>query len=455
MDELGKNIILTPIKNLHNLKLNIITHFLKENVIIFDEGCGYVECEPCANLAEYLNSTTNMIVKKKPKTFDSRILIIPQNDKNKNLLNYAIKVTNLLKIENDNLKTDLALTMANKKIDNIIELKSEFKKKFLFPDKFLNQTFVKNKVDLNGDYIFYPCMNLKCKNGNNIVETEYVNYESNVFDRNCFPYRNVNGIYGSFYNSESEENGIFVKKIKNKSVIPNIFHHVWLNQDIIPSNFMTLWENFFKGVWKNKIWTQDKINSEILTGTNKWTNLFTEMNDFSLKYLIACLAILEKYGGITINSLYIPLKDVPDEIKCCEFAMSFFKEKFYGKKLSYDIIISVPKKTNIDIFNELYDIISSHDTKNMEKKILSINKITIFPSYYFHPDFYVHNRNIMNQAVTLNLNEVNYLEKYKIDQKCETQDIVNRIYNVTHEGIIKNISENPLDKIKNKLLFNL
>jgi len=144
-------------------------------------------------------------------------------------------------------------------------------------------------------------------------------------------------------------------------------------------------------------------------------------------------------------------------------------EKQFGTKLSYRTMMSVPginyndiqKKFNFrdklnliekldknlytPIFNDLFIILSSNNSNkiNIVEKILTEHPdTTIYPSYYFNPNCYIHQKNLLKNSICINL------WKIKSDN-TNIKTEIKRNYKITPMGIISKLNENPKDKLRN------
>ncbi len=142
--------------------------------------------------------------------------------------------------------------------------------------------------------------------------------------------------------------GSFISKPLTKHYIPKIINHIWTDDKI--SNiqidyYSYLWKKILKKPWVYKIWYKEDI-AKYLAET-KWNNLYQKSSPIT-KDIIVSLAILEKYGGIIINSYTIPLKIIPDDMLPNKFFLGFDSDFNNNDelKLSYRVMASIPGQLN-------------------------------------------------------------------------------------------------------------
>ena len=290
----------------------------------------------------------------------SNILIVPFTNNNQLLINHALLMANQLIYTDMNLMTNIALTITNAKFKYCIKNINRIDPlNFICFDNMKNIHYLTEKfiIDQNHqpitfddpEYIYYPYLD---------VDPVYYIGQKNDTDRSIMNTNgfsptiptdvSINELYYRRFNDKSS--GIFVKKMNKACIIPKIIHHLWL--DSVPiTNYTNLWGRINREPWQYIIWTEAKLKNDVLKG--RWLTYYE--NNSENKILIASLAILEKYGGIVIDSFVIPIKLFPDDFLTNIFAISFMNElnidnenvnDRYGPKLSYRIIASVPGTPN-------------------------------------------------------------------------------------------------------------
>ena len=321
----------------------------------------------------------------------------------------------------------------------------------------------------HSDYIFYPYIDVchskyidHCK----YIESDLTSNLTHIAQLNYF---NTNGfipiinssksIYLSMYNRYNTKfSGLFIKKKISPIIIPKIMHHIWLQGDPI-KNYTNIWARILRNPWKYMIWTENNLKQDVLVGV--WLDLYNRIIDTTLKLLVVYMAILEKYGGIIIDSFTIPIRLVPDDFLINKFFISFMDERNTGTKLSYRIIGSIPGNKfelpdnlcknnthNKSIFENIKQLLINNNNHNdkliaINKEFLSDIRITIYPSYLFNPNVYIFPKQLSNLAIMINLWK-NY------EPEIYTKTELKRTYNVSEKGIIASLYENPRDKLKNR-----
>lgn len=516
-------------------KLLIIKKFMdnKHNIIFFEYNNGYTGNSNPNILSEINNNEyiyanfceldhaeniyDPIIEKFKLKRLViSNTLIIPFCLENQNYINYTYKIAVDIQTKNDDFATNVALTVSNIKFKNFIKnIKNTiYLDKFVTNDKndaimtcTIKELFAQNNNPTrefippynNKKYIFYPYIDIDTEmvpemindmsfeNGSHTPNT--VVFNTNGFSTKIYPNKSL--YEQMFKRFDDKTKGIFVKKQKEKIIIPQILHHIWLYDE--PNiNYINAWSRILKYPWKYIIWTEDNLMTHVINNTN-WLALYQNEKSEKAKLLIVYMAVLERYGGFVINSFTLPLKLIPDDLLTGKFMLSFFDEKNSGTMLSYRIIASVPgkeKETSIpvidydaarrpfegknnffrnvralnkknqnsseqveknnlvifpEMFKKMYNILSLDDENKfniIENMIISDPDVVIYPSYYFNPNCYTFPKKMLDLAICVNL--------YKpITKEKHNKTDIRREYIITPQAIIARLNENPRDRLKN------
>lgn len=431
------------------------------------------------------------------KIIDSNLLIVPFNQSNKEFIVEAYQIATQIKTQNDNLITEIALSLTNKKVSFIgnknnfisdIKESNLFEKiKFVFPDKpminVIKELQVKNKnIDwiewLNGfdkyqvvpnnycDYIYYP--NLDVDFG--CTKTSLIKR----VNQNELPFSfNTNGYFIDslkrnqiqkllFHRFDSTLNGLFIKKenqiclpiepiIKEPLTIPKIFHQLWLESDVLSNDCIYAWQRVLKRSWGYRLWTITELRLEVFkpnaNGLNRWEKLFNLELDVQTKVLIAQFAILEKYGGIVIDGLSIPLNVIPDEILNNHFIIGFLDENLTGTTLSYRLMGSSHPmglyQLKYDLFNEIYQLIAGNHCSLLNDLLISHPYVTVYPSYYFNKRLDDNFRSLNNLTICA----MQWKPLLPINQSIEVINTKLIPTSITRKNIVAtmilNLSENP------------
>jgi hypothetical protein len=377
----------------NTMRLSIIKKFIdggQNSIFISNNGCCVNGC--CANEynkndVSFLNSNNDIFayvisVEKMNKSFQQianklnmgeivspDILIIPYSIPNKIFIDSSFKIAAQLKINNEELAINIALSINYMKQPNNIKNIESSELANYFLNYFFNKNHLSEIKEIkicslphsnvkhesiqslflpfnHKDYIYYPYFDV---NGEPSIIDQTFEFGQDlvklphIFNTNGFKYENIpdKKYYSTMFKRFGEKtSGLFIKKDKNMIIVPKILHHVWLN-DTPVTNYTNSWQKILKEPWKYNVWTKENLQTNVLNN-NRWNKLYTEETNVALKILVAYLAILEKYGGFIIDSFIIPLKLVPDEMLTHKFMLSFADEKNSGTKLSYRIISSVP-----------------------------------------------------------------------------------------------------------------
>lgn len=452
------------------------------------------------------------------------VMIIPYTIENQNYINNAFKIANKLEIKNENFITNISLTIANIKSNNMVKDigKTKIGNNFVSLSKnriiynsikelCLNNNHEKNifkkfnnEMYNNPNYIFYPYLDIDSNlqditlidiNIDKDNSTNSDKFDPLIFNTNGFSIK-TNKIYPlMFKRFDNPVSGLFIKKNNKQIIVPKIVHHVWLtnlkeniNCDDSIKNYTNIWGKILREPWKYIVWTEKELYQDVFQNT-RWGKIYHDEASHKIKLLIAYLAILEKYGGIVIDSFTIPLTMVPNDLLINKFMISFMNEKNFGTKLSYRVMSSVPgisyqesiiieknvdparkpfeginnffrdiknkkiiiKQNNIEhsvicpyIFDNMHRILSSNANNKIElieKEILNNKDIAIYPSYYFNPDHKLP-KIILNNMFCINL------WKLECEEQHEKTDL-KRHYKISTHGIITKLKENPKDRLKN------
>ncbi len=539
----AKLVEIPPVLISNSLKLLIIKNFInsRENVICINTGIGYhnemmsvelenvnstifakiISREIFSGLYQQLANQMNL-----NQIIDTKILIVPYTEVNQKYIDYAFDIANQFNADDIKITTDISLTIANSALGNKIKditlsygtdtllyindqaTISKLREYYNADNSVLtagfSQNFARdlNEIYRNNDqYIYYPYLDIN-------TEPEYISISNpNIINTNGFVYsdistKNIKNIM--FKRFDSGDSGIYIRKDDNEVIIPKILHLVQL--DLI--NNTSQWGKILRIPWTLIVWTQEKINSDLLIENNIWTKLYNLEDNPIIKSLIIYFSILEKYGGIVVNSSLSPIKIIPDEILTKKFVISFFDEKKYGTKLSYQVIASVQsglilnqtKKlgrneirtrdvswqlaripfegtnnffrdvklqknkeknitrndqiTNPIIFEKLIQILSNADKLKrlelIETLLINDPDTYVYPSYYFNPQQYNYPRDLLENSITRDSSRK--IINHKNDDAPKTE--ITRKYKITVPAIIAKLNENPIDRLRNNKTLN-
>jgi len=194
----------------------------------------------------------------------------------------------------------------------------------------------------------------------------------------------------------------------NKELIPKKIHQIWLGPRKLPKkykNWMQTWK-IFNPEWEYILWDDNKINK--LNLKNKLAYNSTKNPGF--KSDVARYEILNKFGGIYLDTDFQCLKPIPNSLLLYEFVsciiFNFSPVLANGMMMSKpnspllkDIInsINIPKSKNNpnDIFSASgpWALTDAYFNLNIEDQ----KKSLILPSDYFYPfpNFLISNKPII------------------------------------------------------------
>ncbi|QGR53828.1 hypothetical protein [Moumouvirus maliensis] len=465
----------------------------KMNIIYFTNCTGCISDEIDINFdklgvtysLEYDKKYNNILDKYNiKKIIYPKILIIPHKKNNKIYFDLCKNFFDQINSQDTEFKTNLAMTLANNKLNNNVESINyllDQNKFVIYNPSIINYKDLceliisKNNIGnynnyYNDGYIFYPYFDFNLESKKIDVVNNFDIYNTNGFGNIEQDINPFNYVYKRFNNLLQ---GLFLKRKVNAYEIPKILHHLWVDNDPV-SNYINLWKKILKEPWEYKIWDTNNINN--FMENNRWKELYDKTSG-KFKYLILSLSILEKYGGIVINSFCVPLKIIPDELLSNKFFMSFDDEK-KGTNISLNIIGSIcgslddknnfkdpyvarkpfdginnffrsKKENTIDtFFQDLFIKINKTNTTNCNpfdevQTIFTNNSdIFIYPSYFFNLNSSIYPKKLTNQTILITLQKIE-----PVNTRIKTD--VTRNYTITHQGIINRLKENPKDRLKN------
>lgn len=370
------------------------------------------------------------------KIIDDQIMILPNTPEN---INFITKTNNIAQKLNTNLDTagKISLSHLNQKMHliqnidnaNILEYQNynEISKKLIHDSK--EKIGLTDMIPYNHpDYIYYPFLDIDSTKDVAIPNPQYFNtngYGSEIpFDKSKL-----------FLRFNDKNKGIFIKKKMGNVIVPALLHHVWLHDapDII---YQRAWSKILHQPWAYLVWTENNINPP-----PRWKYLWENTADPNMKYIIAAMILLEKYGGVIVDSYSMPLKIIPEELLMSKFAAAFQNEPINGTLISYKFMAG---SQNSPIVNKIHAILMSDKNDNklnmIQNDILSDPDTVIYPSYFFNPRLATTPKILMDQAVAIHFKKIIPMTKH-------TKTPLQRNYIVTPDAIMAKLNENPRDNI--------
>ena len=186
-------------------------------------------------------------------------------------------------------------------------------------------------------------------------------------------------------------------KIKfNKQIIPKIIHQIWIGPRKLPNNYkkwMNTWK-IYNPEWEYILWDEDMINKLNL----KNQLAYKASKNPGFKSDIARYEILNKYGGIYLDTDFQCLKSIPNNLLFYEFVSCIVFS--FSPEIANGMIMSKPnspllKKIINSIYvpknkNNSYEIISATGPYALTNAYFNLKtkdqkKGLILPSDYFYP----------------------------------------------------------------------
>ena len=186
-------------------------------------------------------------------------------------------------------------------------------------------------------------------------------------------------------------------KLKSKNqIIPKKIHQIWIGPKKLPEHYkkwMETWK-IFNPEWEYFLWDEEKIKKINLI--NK--SAFNSTTNQGSKSDIARYEILNKFGGIYLDTDFQCLKSIPDSLLTFEFVSCIVFD--FSPVLANGMIMSKPNSDFLNTIinsiycpknkNNTYEIFSSSGPYAFTDSYFSLNeevqkKGLILPSDYFYP----------------------------------------------------------------------
>ena len=434
-------------------RLSIIDKLMlvHKNVIFLQLKAGYIHLDAnnqindiCSKLSRIndLKYTYQAICQKFniEEIVDSSILIIPHSDRIQRYINTSFNVSNQLEIEDEEMVTNISLTIVNMKFENLVRKVDTLKNFICYEPKqkcycnLIRELYYK-KINYHidhGNYIYYPYLDIDSDPIAHITDMP------NICNTNGFWYVcDKNWTKLVFKRFDDINSGIYVKKDLAPAIIPKILHCILIDEN----DNVDLWGRILRDPWKYQKW---RIN-DLEHLDHKWRTLYYHEKDPLVQQLIFKFAILAKHGGIVINSDIIPLRVFPDQILMNEVFAGFVDESL-GPIVSHRVIgmpnVEFGLKQQLVIEN-MYYILSNKEVDRFEQlNHFMISHFSIYPSYYF-------NQNMSTSKILWSLSISKCKIKNEPPMVTQSRTPVKRIYIVTPRAMISKLNEDPKDRIKN------
>ena len=514
VDDYGYINLACPKPNLASDKVNIYNH----DQDLFTDGYIHAKIIDKNVIGNSITPDMDYIMDKfsLDKLICPNFFIIPFTDTNADFINYAFTISNSLQSQNNDFSTMISLTVSSikKKITikntdtpNIISIANDksiyntIRELSVIKNINFNAELSKELIPYDHpDYLYYSYMDLD-------AEPIIFNFDADIyhmphiFNTNGFGFDTHvdKSIYSSMFKRFNKGDcGLFIRKSKSKPLIPKILHHFWLLDDPV-INYTDLWARILREPWSYIIWTEEKLINEFKG--NNWLNLYNNETNYNTKLVILYLMVLEKYGGIAIDSYSIPLRLITDDFLSNKCVVCFSNESSPNINLSHRMIALVPaypgggiysepgKKKDYDAarrpfegknpffrdiyrknkeklmankqisdnknepisYPELYEIIYRNFLSTEKNKLESLKNILlndpnviVYPSYYFDPNIEIFPKKLAKLAFFINL------WKPIVTDNIPTQTELKRIHKITQGAMIARLKENPRDRLLNE-----
>ncbi len=194
----------------------------------------------------------------------------------------------------------------------------------------------------------------------------------------------------------------FINKKENNNIegIPKIIHQIWLGSELpnLYLQFSDTWIEYHPD-WEYILWTDKKVKTEKIINYN----IYNKAENYGAKSDILRYEILNKYGGLYVDTDFICLKPFDELNNCLEFYTGIHT---HSKLILPNGLIGCVRNHPIikDIIKRLSAInINNYELQNSEKLMKTVgpsfytesvmkyiksdigSKIVVFPSTYFYP----------------------------------------------------------------------
>lgn len=239
------------------------------------------------------------------------------------------------------------------------------------------------------------------KGGNYIINNNRINISQSNLNCNFENDTNIKRNYcDCFIQDENKQNIInYIKNLykKHPQKIPKIIHQVWIGPKKRPDMWLNTFRKFVKNnpEWTYMLWDDNSINNFEMINKNAYIN----ENSYNGKSDILRYELLYRYGGIYIDadSILINNKNLIDLINNTN-NLGFFsaKEEKHRNVLATGVvgssknnliclyIINALKEISINCKVPAYKSVGPY----MLDQILTGFPVTIFPYYYFYPEYW-------------------------------------------------------------------
>jgi inositol phosphorylceramide mannosyltransferase catalytic subunit len=239
------------------------------------------------------------------------------------------------------------------------------------------------------------------KGGNNIINNNRINISKSNLNCNFENDANIKRNYcDCFIQDENKQNIInYIENLykKHPQKIPKIIHQIWVGPKKRPDIWLNTFKKFVKNNpgWKYMLWDDKAVNDFDMINRDAYNN----ENTYNGKSDILRYELIYKYGGIYIDADTILLnnKNLNDLIKNTNNLGFFAAMENKERSVLATGVVGSSKNNLISLYiiNALREISSNCNVlayksvgPYMLDQVLNGFSVTIFPYYYFYPEYW-------------------------------------------------------------------
>lgn len=178
-------------------------------------------------------------------------------------------------------------------------------------------------------------------------------------------------------------------------MIPKIIHQIWIGPKAPPS-FMHKWKEMNPD-YEYMLWDNEAIKTLELANKRVFDLYQLRHTDcWNGKSNVLRIEILKKYGGVYIDADCDPARPLEDHLLEPDFFACYTHEVERGDRINNAVIGSIPDHPLLDKYIEEVGKVRSITQRSWRQTgpllftaVCKNFDVTVYPSYYFEPDFYV------------------------------------------------------------------
>ena len=230
------------------------------------------------------------------------------------------------------------------------------------------------------------------------------------------------------------------EKVNTKEIlIPKRIHQIWLGRRELPLKYKR-WGNSWKEQnpkWEYKLWNENNIKSLGIKGIDVYSkNINPGLRSDILRYVI-----LNKFGGLYIDTDFECLKPIPDDLLIYKFISGII---FNNKpSIANGMMMSVP---NYKLIKKIIESINkSKISNNIEDIILNSGPGILTKEYFKAAEF------IKEETLILPSNYFYPYPNFLLDKKSNKYKYITKESIGIHHWEMSWMKGNLFNRIKNKL----